>query len=470
MTRIVTRLPFGYPTDSTTGQADRDASLLQRVRHGGIRSPVKLRSNAAAARPGRTAALPSLETGDRATEQTMTTSANGRSLSPPRSPNHVLDNISSRPQRPEDGERMHSRNVSGAHSPSLNTSSQVNAGGQGGQSVSAQELGSSTDLKSRSTAPASANGSPRPRTLAPNESLLLALPPEIVQNHIHPNLTLQEHGRLNITGKSVQYQLGDLPKKLHKIKLLLDRVASDFNTNQTSQFTPLQLEEIGKQLNGARIPEHQRDDIVKSRLSPSLNQWASQLNVDPADYDVESVFRRLDHMLVKAQNRLAWPESLNPIKYLPLYALANEISKSEETGTGSLRAMFDRVLALDDSVNAETSISLQGLCDVIRFNSPSNANKQKSLDDFFDQTERRPKAFQGIALLGLACRMRSGTRRRLRSGNEISITALFDAILDRANRLEPWARDAVREALKEHVGELAQGDQPSRLRALESST
>lgn len=47
MTRIVPRLPFGYPTDPSTGQPNRNASLAQRIAHGGLRSPLALKNSMA---------------------------------------------------------------------------------------------------------------------------------------------------------------------------------------------------------------------------------------------------------------------------------------------------------------------------------------------------------------------------------------------------------------------------------------
>jgi hypothetical protein len=82
MARIVPRLPFGYPTDPNTGQPDKDASLLQRVMHGGVRSPVKLRAASAAAPPGRTAALPQHNAPE--TQNMATTPVNSRPSSPVR--------------------------------------------------------------------------------------------------------------------------------------------------------------------------------------------------------------------------------------------------------------------------------------------------------------------------------------------------------------------------------------------------
>jgi hypothetical protein len=68
MTRITPRLPFGFPPKSDTGEPDKEASLLQRVLHGGLRSPLKVKPSSGN-RPARGPARLDLPTPSDATVQ-----------------------------------------------------------------------------------------------------------------------------------------------------------------------------------------------------------------------------------------------------------------------------------------------------------------------------------------------------------------------------------------------------------------
>ena len=103
MTRIVPRLPFGYPTDPVTGQPDKRVSLLERLKHGGIGSPLKLRSDPAATPPGRTAVLPPRETVLRATntsKQQRHEASNQTQLTPRNDGSLTRESISNRSRSP----------------------------------------------------------------------------------------------------------------------------------------------------------------------------------------------------------------------------------------------------------------------------------------------------------------------------------------------------------------------------------
>lgn len=296
---------------------------------------------------------------------------------------------------------------------------------------------------------------PQPRTLGPKESLLLELPPEITQNHIHSRLSLEAHGRLIQSAKTVQYTLGDLPQKIKDAKSAADQIAADLGYPNTSPIsliddpalTRMSADEITEALTTLMLREHQRNEILQRRLHPALQHWANDLIASSATgrqvpIGGRTPLRQIETALEQVSQ---WPVE---IQQMAAFHLAESVASRMGACSISLARVVDKLLTLDSSSHGATNqpMSASDLYLLTWHLAAADEQNQALIQRYFDECKNRPPMFEAIALLGLSAfigwvgapegvNAQTGSHRR---------TELFNRLVTRNNELPPEVRSVLR--------------------------